>query len=165
MEFGIASGGVGELVNGIVGIGVGGVGGGVVTGFEVAGVVVGISLLDGTAPGFGEEVVIDVVGEAAGTVVAVLNRFNPAQSVVGGDGGFAVGVDGFGLTVDVVVFVASFVTVAVGNRCDVAKSVVGGDLGGDVIGVDYLGLTVSIDVMMEIFDRIIGKNLIYLGDI
>jgi hypothetical protein len=94
-----------------------------------------------------------------------LNRCNPAQSVVAGDGCFAVGVDGFGLTVDVVVFVASFVTVGVGNRFDVAKSVVGGSLGGDVIGVDYLGLTVSIDIMMEISDRIIGKNLIYLGNI
>ncbi len=92
-----------------------------------------------------------------------MNRFNPAQSVVAGDGGFAVGVDGFGLTVDVVV--ASFVTVGVGNRFDVTKSVIGGSLGGDVIGVDYLGLTVSIDIMMEISDRIIGKNLFYLGDI
>jgi hypothetical protein len=51
-----------------------------------------------------------------------LERFNPAQSVVAGDECFAVGVDGF-------------------------------------------GLTVSIDIMMEISDRIIGKNLIYLGDI
>jgi hypothetical protein len=148
MEFGVACGGVGELVNGIVGIGVGGVAGGVVTGFEVAGVVVGIGLLDGTAPGFGEEVVVDVVGEAAGTIVAILNRCNPAQSVVGGDECFAVGVDGFGLTVDVVVFVASFVTVGVGNRFDVAKSVVGGSLGGDVIGVDDLGLTVEVVVFV-----------------
>jgi hypothetical protein len=75
MEFGVASGGVGELVNGIVDIGVGGVAGSVVTGFEVAGVVVGISLLDGTAPGFGEEVVVDVVGEAADTIVANLICF------------------------------------------------------------------------------------------
>jgi hypothetical protein len=59
-----------------------------------------------------------------------------------------VGVDGFGLTVDVVVFIASFVTVGVGNRFDVAKSVVGGSLGGDVIGVDYLGLTVEVVVFV-----------------
>lgn len=115
MEFDVGCGGVGELVNGIVGIVVGGVAGGVVTGFKVAGIVVGIGLFDSAAPAFGEEVVIDVVGEAAGTVVAVLNRFNPAQSVVAGDGGFAVGVDGFGLTVDVVVFVFGFVTVGVGD--------------------------------------------------
>ncbi|WP_310486852.1 hypothetical protein [Chamaesiphon sp. VAR_69_metabat_338] len=57
--------------------------------------------------------------------------------------------------------IARIVGVVVVN--DVGSGYVG--VGGDVIGVDYLDLTVSIDIMMEISNRIIGKNLIYLGDI
>ncbi len=44
---------------------------GVVVMTDVGGCVcIGISLLAGTAPCFGEEVVVNVVGEAAGTIVA-----------------------------------------------------------------------------------------------
>jgi hypothetical protein len=143
MESTVPGGFICELVNGIVVVGVGGVAGCVVTSFEVANFVVGIGKSNGTTPGFGEEVVVDVVAKGAGTVVTILNRFDSVQSVVAGDGGFTTWICGFGLSVDEVIVVCGNIATGVLDRFNVAKSIVCGELNEDVVGVDYFGLTVE----------------------
>jgi hypothetical protein len=72
-----------------------------------------------------------------------LNRFDSVQSVVAGDGCFATGICGFGLSVDEVIVVCGSIATGVFDGFNVAKSVITGELNEDVVGVDYLGLTVE----------------------
>jgi hypothetical protein len=139
---------VGELVNGIVVVGVGVVTGCVVTSFEVANFVVGIGKSSGTTPAFGEEVVVDVVAKGAVAVVTIFDGFDSVQSVVAGDGGFTTWICGFGLSIDKVVVVCGSIATGVLDRFNVAKSIVCGELNEDVVGVDYFGLTVKCVVVV-----------------
>jgi hypothetical protein len=143
MESTVPGGFVGELINGIVVVGVGGVTRCVVTSFKVANFVVGIGKSNGTTPAFGEEVVVDVISEGAGKVVTIFNRFDSVQSVVAGDGCFSARICGFGLSVDEVVVVCGSIATGVFDGFNVAKSIVFGELNEDVVGVNYLGLTVE----------------------
>lgn len=79
MEFNVttAGSGVGELVNIVVGVCVVGISLAVLTGLEVANFIVCIVDNCTVAPGFSQEVVVDIVGEGSELLIAISD---PADS-------------------------------------------------------------------------------------